>query len=260
MQDGGVATSPRAKLQSVGLSKDFNGFSALKNVSFEVKEGEIFGLLGPNGAGKSTCMKIFIGLLSPTRGSAIVDGVDVSTNPILTKSKIGYLPEYPALFEHLTGREFLTMISKFRDVESEEIERRIDRLNQVLDLEGKINELIGTYSKGMRQKIAFGSAIIHNPPILIMDEPTSGLDPRFGRYVKDIIKEFGKQKKTILMSTHITEVAEGLCHQVAIINKGEIAIQGTVAEIKDATGKNTLEEAFIEVVGGRIWTGSIFTQ
>ena len=260
MQDGGAASGPRSKLQSVGLSKDFNGFSALKNVSFEVKEGEIFGLLGPNGAGKSTCMKIFIGLLTPTRGSAIVDGVDVSSNPILTKSKIGYLPEFPALFEHLTGREFLTMISKFRDVETHEIERRIDRLNEVLDLEGKIDELIGTYSKGMRQKIAFGSAIIHNPPILILDEPTSGLDPRFGRYVKDIIKEFGKQKKTILMSTHITEVAQALCHEIAIINKGEIAIQGTVEEIKNATGKDTLEEAFIEVVGGRIWTGSIFTQ
>ncbi|UCF08210.1 MAG: ABC transporter ATP-binding protein, partial [Thermoplasmata archaeon] len=258
MQDGGAAGKSSIKLSARNLSKNFNGFPALKNVSFGVEEGEIFGLLGPNGAGKSTCMKIFCGLLAPSMGQAIVDGVDVALEPISAKSRIGYLPEYPALFEHLTGREFLAMIGKFRDIVDQEIDRRIARLNEVLDLEGKIDELIGTYSKGMRQKIAFGSAIIHNPPILILDEPTSGLDPRFARYVKDIIKEFGKQKKTILMSTHITEVAQNLCSRIAIINKGEIAIEGTAEEIKRATNKDSLEDAFIEIVGGRLWTGSIF--
>jgi ABC-2 type transport system ATP-binding protein len=241
------------------LGKNYDGFSALKGISFSIQEGEIFGLLGPNGAGKSTCMKIICGLLAPTYGHALIDGTDVTKNPIAAKSKIGYLPEYPALFEHLSGREFLSMIGKFRDLKKDDNKYRIEKLNEVLDLEGKMDNLIGTYSKGMRQKIAFASAIIHDPPILILDEPTSGLDPRFGRYVRDIIKEFGASKKTILMSTHITEVAQDLCNKMAIINKGEIVISGTVSEVKNKTNSRTLEEAFINVVGGRIWTGSIFT-
>lgn len=247
------------KLQALNLSKMFNGFPALNNVSFEVEEGEIFGLLGPNGAGKSTCMKIFTGLLAPSFGQAIVDGIDVMRNPIQAKTKLGYLPEHPALFEHLTGREFLAMIGKIRDIHTEEIEHRIERFIGALDMTGKIDNLIGTYSKGMRQKIAFASSVIHNPPILILDEPTSGLDPRFGRYVKDIIRDFGEQKKTILMSTHITDVAHSLCHKIAIINNGEIAIIGSVNEVIKKTDSDNLEEAFIKLVGGRIWSGSIFT-
>jgi ABC-2 type transport system ATP-binding protein len=258
----GPSSSQQSKirLQVRNLSKKFNGFSALTNISFDVEEGEIFGLLGPNGAGKSTCMKILCGLLSPTNGYAFVDGVDVVQNPLLAKSKIGYLPEYPALFEHLSGREFLIMIGKFRNMEYNEIINRTERLNKALDLEGKMDELIGTYSKGMKQKIAFASTIIHDPPILILDEPTSGLDPRFGRYVREIIKEFVSRKKTILLSTHITEVAQELCHRIAIINKGEFKIKGTIPDVLDKTKSKTLEEAFINAVGGKIWTGSIFTQ
>ncbi len=259
MNGGILSESQKYRLIVNNLGKDYDGFSALKSVSFSVGAGEIFGLLGPNGAGKSTCMKILCGLLSPSRGSATIGGVDVTVDPKLAKSKIGYLPEYPALFEHLSGHEFLYMIGKFRKMGREDINERIERLNDVLDLEGKMDNLIGTYSKGMRQKIAFASAIIHNPPILILDEPTSGLDPRFGRYVRDIIKEFGRSEKTILLSTHITDVAQDLCHRIAIINKGDIVISGTVSEVIDNTKSVTLEEAFINVVGGRIRTGSIFT-
>jgi ABC-2 type transport system ATP-binding protein len=251
--------SQKIRLSVEKLRKDYDGFSALKGISFSIREGEIFGLLGPNGAGKSTCMKIICGLLAPTSGQALVDNIDITKNPISAKSKIGYLPEYPALFEHLSGREFLFMIGKFRELSKDDNNNRIEKLNEVLDLEGKMDNLIGTYSKGMRQKIAFASAIIHDPPILILDEPTSGLDPRFGRYVRDIIKEFGASKKTILMSTHITEVASDLCQNMAIINKGEIVIRGSVEEVKEKTDSETLEDAFINAVGGRIWTGSIFT-
>jgi ABC-2 type transport system ATP-binding protein len=259
MNGGILSESQKYRLIVNNLGKDYNGFAALKSVSFSVGVGEIFGLLGPNGAGKSTCMKILCGLLSPSRGSATIGGVDVTVDPILAKSKIGYLPEYPALFEHLSGHEFLYMIGKFRKMRRDDINERIERLNDVLDLEGKMDNLIGTYSKGMRQKIAFASAIIHDPPILILDEPTSGLDPRFGRYVRDIIKEFGRSKKTILLSTHITDVAQDLCNRIAIINKGDIVISGTVSDVIDNTKSVTLEEAFINVVGGRIRTGSIFT-
>jgi len=242
------------------LSKSFEGFLALKKISFSVKKGEIFGLLGPNGAGKTTCMKIFGGILLPSSGKALIDGVDVVENPILTKSRIGFLPEYPALFEHISGREFLTMMGKFRNIEKDEIDKKVQYFSQIFDLEEQIDYLIGTYSKGMRQKIAFTSAIIHDPEILILDEPTSGLDPRFGKFVKDMIKNFVKDDKTVLMSTHIIPVAESLCDRLAIINSGKIAALGTTDELKKKAGADDLENAFINLVGGKIWDGMMYTQ
>ncbi len=251
---------PKDTIQAVDLCKSFEKFQALKNVSFSVKNGEIFGLLGPNGAGKTTCMKIFGGILLPTSGKAFIDGVDVVQNPILAKSKIGFLPEFPALFEHISGREFLTMMGKFRGMEKDALDKRVDYFVKILDLEEQIDYLIGTYSKGMRQKIAFTSAIIHEPDILILDEPTSGLDPRFGKIVKDMIKDFVTHNKTILMSTHIIPVAESLCNRLAIINNGKIASIGTIKEIKDNAKAGDLENAFINVVGGMAWDGMMSTQ
>ncbi|UCG69144.1 MAG: ABC transporter ATP-binding protein [Thermoplasmata archaeon] len=242
-------------IQAVNLSKSFEKFQALKSVSFSVKKGENFGLLGHNGAGKTTCMKIFAGILLPTSGMALVDGINVVEKPILSKARIGFLPEYPALFEHISGREFLTMMGKLRHMEKEEIDRRIDGFSRILDLDEQMDFLIGTYSKGMRQKIAFTSAIIHDPDILILDEPTTGLDPRFGKMVKDMISDFAKQNKTILMSTHITNIAESLCDRIAIINNGKIAAIGTIKELKDKTNTNDLENAFINLVGGKSWDG-----
>jgi ABC-2 type transport system ATP-binding protein len=247
-------------IQSVELSKSFEKFQALKEISFSVNNGEIFGLLGPNGAGKTTCMKIFAGILLPTSGRAFIDGVDVVNDPILSKSKIGFLPEYPALFEHISGREFLTMMGKLRNMEKDDIDKRVQYFTRILDLEEQIDFLIGTYSKGMRQKIAFTSAIIHDPEILILDEPTAGLDPRFGKMVKDMISGFAKQDKTVLMSTHIIPVAESLCHRLAIINNGKIAACGTIENLKNQANTNDLENAFINLVGGESWDGMMYTQ
>jgi ABC-2 type transport system ATP-binding protein len=247
-------------IQALDLCKTFDKFHALKSVSFSVQKGEIFGLLGPNGAGKTTCMKIFGGILLPTSGIAFIDGVDVVQNPILAKSKIGFLPEFPALFEHISGREFLTMMGKLRGMEKDALDRRVNYFTQILDLKEQMDYLIGTYSKGMRQKIAFTSAIIHEPDILILDEPTSGLDPRFGKILKDMIKDFVAHNKTILMSTHIIPVAESLCDRLAIINNGKIASIGTVKEIEDSANASDLENAFINVVGGSAWDGMKSTQ
>jgi ABC-2 type transport system ATP-binding protein len=254
---GKAGKQPKSNIaiQAKSLSKSFEDFKALKEVSFSVKRGEVFGLLGPNGAGKTTCMKIFAGILIPSGGNAIIDGTDLAKDPIYAKSKIGFLPEFPALFEHISGREFLTMIGKLRRMEKKEIDLRIESFAKILDLGEQIDFLIGTYSKGMRQKIAFSSAIIHDPEILILDEPTSGLDPRFGKIVKDLIAEFVNQKKTILMSTHIIPVAESLCQRLAIIDKGKIAGMGTLDEIKAQAEASDLESAFINLVGGNQWDG-----
>lgn len=260
MGNGVKYSSQKIAICAEELSKSFEGFLALKKISFSVKKGEIFGLLGPNGAGKTTCMKIFGGILLPSSGKALIDGVDVVENPILTKAKIGFLPEYPALFEHISGREFLTMMGKFRNIEKAEIDKKVQYFSQIFDLEEQIDYLIGTYSKGMRQKIAFTSAIIHDPEILILDEPTSGLDPRFGKLVKDMIKNFIKDDKTVLMSTHIIPVAESLCDRLAIINSGKIAALGTTDELKKKAGAYDLENAFINLVGGKRWDGMMYTQ
>ncbi|UCE36866.1 MAG: ABC transporter ATP-binding protein [Thermoplasmata archaeon] len=248
-------SSQDTKIQAVNLCKTFEKFQALKDISFSVSKGEIFGLLGPNGAGKTTCMKIFGGILHPTKGEAYIDGINVEKNPILSKSKIGFLPEYPALFEHISGREFLTMIGKLRHMEKDKIDRRVNFFIEILDLHEQIDYLIGTYSKGMRQKIAFTSAIIHEPEILILDEPTSGLDPRFGKILKDMIKDFVSQDKTILMSTHIIPVAESLCDRIGIINSGKLASVGTIKELNEKANADDLENAFITLVGGKSWAG-----
>ncbi len=242
-------SSQQIEIQAHELSKTFEKFQALKQVSFFVKKGEIFGLLGPNGAGKTTCMKIFGGILLPSAGKATISGVDVVENPILSKSKIGFLPEFPALFEHVSGREFLTLMGKLRGMEKSIIDRRVDYFNKILNLEEQMDYLIGTYSKGMRQKIAFTSTIIHEPDILILDEPTSGLDPRFAKILKDMIKEFVKQDKTILMSTHIIPVAESLCNRIGIINNGKLTDIGTINELKEKAKADDLENAFINLVG-----------
>ena len=142
-------------IYALELCKNYDGFQALKSTSFAVKKGEIFGLLGPNGAGKTTCMKILAGILLPTSGSALIDGIDVVQNPVLAKSKMGFLPEFPALFEHISGREFLTMMGKFRFMDEKDIDKRVKNYAKVLDLEEQIDFLIGTYSKGMRPKMAF---------------------------------------------------------------------------------------------------------
>jgi len=243
-------------LQAIGLGKDYDGFLALRGLSFEVRKGEVFGLLGPNGAGKSTCMKILVGLIKPTTGQALVDGLDVTKSPLETKARIGYLPELPDLFENVTGREFLQLIGKFRNVDEKLLESRVQRFARLLDLGNQMDSLLGTYSKGMKQKISFASAVIHEPPILILDEPTSGLDPRFGRYIKDLIREAKARGTAVLLSTHITSVAEELCDRVCVIAKGTSVAMGTPAEVMAQTSSASLEESFIKLVGGELWTGS----
>ncbi|MDG6221229.1 MAG: ABC transporter ATP-binding protein [Candidatus Thermoplasmatota archaeon] len=238
-------------LYSHGLVKVYDTVKALDGVTFHVGRGEVFGLLGPNGAGKSTCMKIFTGLVKPTGGQAFVMGFDVVRNSIDAKRQMGFLPEFPALFENLTGREFVTMMGMMRGMTKNDVDCRVESFAKALALDEQMDHLLGTYSKGMRQKISFTAAVIHQPPVLILDEPTSGLDPRFGKYIKDIIRLMKKEGHTVLMSTHITNVAEELCDRIAIIDHGRIASMGTVNEVvgRVPSAKN-LEEAFVTIVEG----------
>jgi len=235
------------------LTKRFGTYVAVDDISFEAREGEVFGILGSNGAGKTTTMKMICGLLAPSSGRILFRGRDVMTHKRYVKGRMGFLPETPNLYESITGYEFLDLMGTLRGIGKEELEGRIAHLAEVMELKEQINDQLGTYSKGMRQKIAFAAATIHDPKVLVLDEPTSGLDPRFGRYFKTWIRQNATRGRCVIMSTHFTLIAEEICDRVAVMNKSRIIGTGTIAELKEAHGVDSLEKAFMAIVGGRKW-------
>jgi len=237
-------------LEVRSLVKKFGAVTAVDSIDFSTTKGEIFGLLGTNGAGKTTTMKILACLLKPSSGQALVGGLDVTKEPLKVKSMIGYLPEMPSLFEKLTGREFMLMMGNLRGLDPETLESRVDAYTRTLEFDDFLDLEIGTYSKGMRQRVAFAASVLHEPPILILDEPTSGLDPRYAKIVKGWIRDYANAGRTVLMSTHVTEIADDLCHRVAVIHDGKIRGLGTPEELKSNLGVKTLEDAFVSLVEG----------
>jgi ABC-2 type transport system ATP-binding protein len=238
------------------LTKRFGRLVAVDDLSLEVGRGQIFGLLGSNGAGKTTTLKVLTGLLRPDRGSVRIDGVDVLRDPVEAKRRIGFLPEAPALYDQLTAREFLEMIGTLRGMEPSNLDRRIGGLLDMMELADFADTNIGTFSRGMRQKLAFSSAVLHEPAILVLDEPLSGLDPRFGKLFKTWIREHSAKGGSVLMSTHVTSNAEEMCDRVAVIDRGRALASGPVKEVLEAARARTLEDAFVALVGGSRWPRS----
>jgi len=231
-----------------GLTKYYGSKPAAKDISFEVKKGEVFGLLGTNGAGKSTTIKMLCGLLKPTRGSIRIGDVDLQRMPLKAKSMMGYLPENPLVYDKLTGAETLELIGKLRKLSIDMIEQRVKYYADTLGLGEQIYHEVGTYSKGMRQKLAIAMTLIHDPEMVLLDEPASGLDPRYTKLLKDWIKNLSANGRTVLLSTHIIEMAETLCDKIGIIDQGKMKAMGTVQEIQNSTGVNNLEDAFIRLI------------
>jgi ABC-type multidrug transport system ATPase subunit len=240
-------------LRAERLVKIFDKTVALDEATFSVENGEVFGLLGSNGAGKTTALRIFCGLLRPTGGIAEILGFSVVDDPMRAKARIGYLPETPELYETITGEEFLNLVGTLRKMNEKKLNKRIRNIGGIMELGNQLYEQVGTYSKGMRQKIAFAAAVIHNPEILLLDEPTAGLDPRFGKLFKKWIREFANRGQTVLMCTHQTQIAEEICDRVAIINKGRILEIGSIDELKAKFKQKSLEDVFIQVIGGKEW-------
>jgi len=230
------------------LRKVYRSTVAIDGISFNVSRGEVFGLLGSNGAGKSTTIKILAGILRPSGGEVEVGGYNVRHDTLRSKKVRGYMPEFPILYENLTGYEFLYFVGRLLDMDDDTIEERVNRFSDALELDSHLHSLIGTYSKGTRQKITFIMAIMNDPPVLLLDEPTSGLDPRFTRLLKDWILSFKESGTSTIISTHITSVAEGICDRVAIIHRGRIRAMGKIESILQVTGTDTLEDAFVQVV------------
>jgi ABC-2 type transport system ATP-binding protein len=232
-----------------GLTKYYGSKPAAKDISFEVEKGEVFGILGTNGAGKSTTIKMMCGLLKPTRGIIQIGGINLQRMPLKAKSMMGYLPENPLIYDKLTGAETLELIGNLRKLSSDMIKQRIEYYAKSLGLEEQIYHEVGTYSKGMRQKLAIAMTLIHDPEMILLDEPASGLDPRYTKLLKDWIKNLSANGKTVLLSTHIIEMAETLCDRVAIIDQGMLKTIGTINEILTSTGVSNLEDAFIRIIG-----------
>jgi ABC-2 type transport system ATP-binding protein len=236
-------------IQVNGLTKYYGSRPAAKDITFEVGKGEVFGLLGTNGAGKSTTIKMLCGLLKPTRGSIKIGSIDILKMPLKAKSMIGYLPENPLIYDRLTGAETLELIGKLRKLSDEMIQQRVTYYASSLGLGEQIHNEVGTYSKGMRQKLAIAMTLIHDPDMVLLDEPASGLDPRYTKLLKDWILNLANNGRTVLLSTHIIEMAESLCTKIAIIDQGKLLAIGTVSEIQMSTGVNNLEDAFIRLIG-----------
>jgi ABC-2 type transport system ATP-binding protein len=212
------------------LSKTYSGFRAVHGISFHVDKGEIVGFLGPNGAGKSTTMKVLAGYLPPTDGKIRIAGYDVVTDSIEVRKRIGYMPENVPLYTDMRVTEFLRFRAELKKVARRKIKERVELVKERTSLKDVENKIIGTLSKGYRQRVGLADAMVHDPDLLILDEPTIGLDPNQIRAVRDLIKELGKHH-TILLSTHILSEVELTCSRVLVINRGRIEASDTPANL-----------------------------
>ncbi|ANF22037.1 ABC transporter ATP-binding protein [Thermococcus piezophilus] len=229
------------------LVKSFGATRAVRGISFTVKNGEIYGLLGPNGSGKSTTLKILAGIMKPTSGRVLVDGIDVSENPLRVKEITGYVPETPALYESLTPVEFFNFIGSVRRIPREQLEERVTTLARAFGIEKYLGELIGSLSFGTKQKISLISALLHDPKVLILDEAMNGLDPRSARILRELLIQFKDEGRSIVFSTHVLQLAEMLCDRVGVIYNGEIIAEGTVDELKEFAHEESLEDVFLKL-------------
>jgi len=231
------------------LTKRYADVVAVDRVDLDVRDGEIFGLLGSNGAGKTTMMKVFMTLLRSDGGRAFVGGIDVRQDPLKVRAALGYVPENPSLYEKLTGAEFLALLATLRGLPADRGERMIEATARRFRLDRELELEMDAYSRGMRQKMALAAATFHEPRGLVLDEPTNGLDPRFTKILKEYLRQFAASGGTVLLSTHITDIAEQVCDRVAVIHEGRLVALGTVPEVQEAAHAANLEDAFVALVG-----------
>ena len=232
-----------------GLTKKYGSFTAVDSIDLSVPDGELFGFLGPNGAGKTTTLRMIAGILQPTAGSIHLAGVDLSEDPILAKSKLGFIPDRPFIYEKLTGAEFLRFVAGLYGQDGDKVEHRGRELMALFDLEEWADELVESYSHGMRQKLIISSAFIHRPEVIVVDEPMVGLDPKAARILKDLFRAYVRRGHTIMMSTHTLEVAETLCDRIAIIQSGKIRAVGKLSDLRSEAAGAGLEEIFLKLTG-----------
>ena len=231
------------------VTKVYGGtHTAVNNCSFQVEDGKITGFIGPNGAGKTTTLKMITGILEPTEGQILLDGTDIQINPLEAKKKIGFVSDNPDNFLRLKGLEYLNFMADIYDVPQAGRMEKIQAMAKRFEIEDVLGDKILSYSHGMRQKVMGMGALIHDPSLWILDEPMTGLDPRAAFELKEMMREHAQSGHAVLFSTHVLEVAEKLCDQIVIINKGQIVFQGTLDQLRaDYPEEESLEDIFLAV-------------
>lgn len=234
-------------IQTDGLTKRFGDNVAVNNLNLNIAEGEFFCFLGPNGAGKTTTIKMLTGLLRPSAGTALLGGLNIVEEPVKTKQLLGYIPDHPFLYEKLTGREFMRFVAGLYQLNGA-VDDEADELLHTFELGEVADQLVESYSHGMRQKLSFASCFLHKPKIVIVDEPWVGLDPKNIRFVKDYLKEKTRNGLTVLMSTHTLSIAEEVADRIGIINRGNLLNVGSVSDILQLSETpGSLEDIFLEL-------------
>lgn len=231
-------------LEIKGLTKHYGEKTAVDDLSLHIAPGTIYGFIGHNGAGKTTTLKACVGILDFDKGEILIDGVSVASDPIACKKKLAYIPDNPDLYDYMSGIKYLNFIADIFGVDSELRRERIAKYAELFELTDDLAQPIASYSHGMRQKLAIISAWLHDPKLIIMDEPFVGLDPKAAHILKGMMRQLCDEGGAIFFSTHVLEVAEKLCDQVAIIKGGKLIRAGTMSEVK---GDDSLEEVFLEL-------------
>lgn len=234
------------------LTKKFGSLAAVNRINLSVSEGEIFGFIGPNGAGKTTTLRMMSGILSPTEGSVTIDGIDMARQPEKAKQRMGYIPDRPFVYEKLTGMEFLRFTADLFGVEDGLFKGQSESLLKRFSLYDWRDDLIESYSHGMKQRLIISSALLHEPKVLIIDEPMVGLDPAGVRMMKKLFRDLAEKGTTLFMSTHTLGVAEDICERIGVIHKGILISMGTVEELKNSARveEGDLEKVFLILTEG----------
>ncbi len=234
-------------LELKNVSKSFSSITAVDHVSFTARAGEVTGYLGPNGSGKSTTMKMITGLMEMTSGAILFEGEPIQRDLLAYKRRMGYVPEEPHLYAHLSGLEYLIMVGQLRDLPAKPTAERIDSLLRLFSLHGDRNVAISSYSKGMRQKVLLSAALLHNPDLLLLDEPFSGLDVGTALVLRSLIQELAARGKVVLFSSHELETVERVCSRVVILHRGKIVADDSIEHLRTLMELPTLESIFSQL-------------
>ena len=234
-------------LELRNVYKRFSGIPAVEDVSFSARAGEVTGYLGPNGSGKSTTMKMITGLIELSAGIILFEDKPIRDNLVAYKQRMGYVPEEPYLYTHLTGHEYLTMVAQLRNLPAKQSAEKIDGLLHLLALHGDRHVSISSYSKGMRQKVLLAAALLHNPDLILLDEPFSGLDVGSALVLRSLIQELAARGKVVLFSSHELETVERICAHVVILHRGKIVADDSIEHLRTLMALPTLEEIFSQL-------------
>ena len=237
-------------IQFENVTKSYGGgkVKAVDSLNMTVEDGKVFGFIGPNGAGKTTTIKMLTGILTPSEGRVLLNGVDMAKEPIAAKRAFGFVPDAFDMYERLTGMEYLNFMADVYGVDAARRKAHIEKYLSLFELEEAANQQIRSYSRGMKQKLAITGALIHEPSIWVLDEPMVGLDPQSVFMLKEEMRRHADSGRTVFFSTHVLDVAERLCDEIGIINRGRLIAKGTLDELRKGGSDSSLEELFLELV------------